>query len=72
MTINDLIELYEAKRRQYGNDVYYHISELLREAKEKHRKDFLQSNTAQRAIEQGRIPDHEQSWRAFKGNQTFL
>jgi len=67
MTINDLIELYEAKKRGYGDDAYRHISELLREAKEKHRKDFLQSNTARRASEQGRIPDHEQSWRAFKG-----
>ena len=67
MTIDDLIELYEARKKRYGDNAYRYISELLIEAKEKHQKDFLQSDTAQRAIEQGRIPDHEQSWRAFKG-----
>jgi len=40
---------------------------LLNEAKSVHRRDFLRSETARRAAAQGREPDHEQSWRAFKG-----
>ncbi|HIE30604.1 TPA: DNA modification methylase [Candidatus Poribacteria bacterium] len=67
MTIDDLIELYETKKKQYKNNAYRYISELLSEAKAKHREDFVRSDTARRAREQGRIPDHEQSWRAFKG-----
>lgn len=67
MTIDDLIELYEIKKRQYKDNAYRYISEVLAEAKAKHREDFVRSDTAQRAREQGRMPDHEQSWRAFKG-----
>lgn len=54
MTINDLIALYNKKKEKYGKEAYRHISNLLREAKAQHKKDF--SGT-----------DHEQSWRAFKG-----
>jgi len=54
MTIKDLIALYEKKKEKYGKESYRHISNLLREAKTQHKKDF-----------QG--DDHEQSWRAFKG-----
>lgn len=54
MTINDLIALYNKKKEKYGTEAYRHISNLLREAKAQHKKDF--SGT-----------DHEQSWRAFKG-----
>jgi len=54
MTINDLIALYEKKKEKFGKEAYRHISNLLREAKAQHKKDF-----------QG--DDHEQSWRAFKG-----
>jgi len=54
MTINDLIALYNKKKEKYGKEAYRHISNLLREAKAQHEKDF--SGT-----------DHEQSWRAFKG-----
>ncbi len=54
MTIKDLIALYEKKKEKYGKEAYRHISNLLREAKTQHKKDF-----------QG--DDHEQSWRAFKG-----
>ena len=39
----------------------------LKEAKEIHRLDFLKSPVALRAKADGRQPDHEQSWRAFKG-----
>jgi len=55
MNISDLIKIYEAKKAQYGPEAYRHISNVLMEAKEQHKKDF-----------QG--VDHEQSWKGFKGN----
>ena len=67
MKIKDLIILYEQKKKQFGSDAYKHISSLLNEAKAIHRRDFLRSKVAKRAISEGRQPDHEQSWRAFKG-----
>jgi type II restriction enzyme len=67
MTIKDLIKLYEEKKKRFGVDTHRQISNLLNEAKEIHKKDFLKSETAKRAISEGRQPDHEQSWRAFKG-----
>lgn len=54
MTISDLIKIYETKKQKYGIQAYRHISNVLKEAKEQHRKDFNGD-------------DHEQSWRAFKG-----
>ncbi len=59
MKIKDLIELYEEKRKTYGNEVYRHISELFEQAKELHHEDWLNNPTA--------MKDHEQSWRAWKG-----
>lgn len=59
MEYKDLVRLYANKRRKYGDSAYKHISELLREAKELHKRDWLQNPTRNR--------DHEQSWRAFKG-----
>lgn len=59
MTINDLLKLYEKKKQQYGVDASKHISELLREAKLLHKKDWLKAPTPNK--------DHEQSWRSFKG-----
>lgn len=59
MKLKDLIEMYEVKKRQFGSEAYKHVSELLREAKERHRRDFLRKPTPG--------GDHEQSWRAFKG-----
>jgi type II restriction enzyme len=59
MNFEDLIEMYEDKKRRFGVEAYQHISELLSEAKEVHRRDFLKHPTPQE--------DHEQSWRAFKG-----
>ena len=67
MKIKDLMLLCEQKKKQFGLDAYKHISNLLREAKSIHERDFLQSPVAQKAIAEGRQPDHEQSWRAFKG-----
>ncbi|GAI23482.1 unnamed protein product, partial [marine sediment metagenome] len=59
MKLKDLIEIYEGKKKKFGMETYKHISELLREAKEIHKKDFLEKPTV--------MGDHEQSWRAFKG-----
>jgi len=59
MKVSDLIEMYESKKQRFGIDAYKHVSELLSEAKELHRRDFLKNPTPQ--------GDHEQSWRAFKG-----
>lgn len=59
MTFEDLKRLYLKKREQLGVETYKHISELLEEAKEIHRNDWLKNPTPNR--------DHEQSWRAFKG-----
>lgn len=67
MNFKDLIKLYEELKKKYDKNAYRHISSLLRMAKDIHRRDFIQSKTAKRAQMEGRTPDHEQSWRAFKG-----
>jgi type II restriction enzyme len=59
MTFEDLIKLYEAKKKKFGTEAFKYISELLREAKEIHKKDWLKSPTP--------MKDHEQSWKGFKG-----
>jgi len=59
LKFQDLLKLYEKKRSQYGRDAFKHISALLEEAKELHKRDWFKSPTPNR--------DHEQSWRAFKG-----
>ena len=59
MNFQDLIKLYEKKKALYGIETYRHISELLDEAKELHKKDWMKTPTPDN--------DHEQSWRAFKG-----
>lgn len=59
MKFKDLVTLYEEKKAVHGVDAYKHISELLEEAKELHKKDWIQKPTPNK--------DHEQSWRAFKG-----
>ena len=59
MKFEDLKNLYLEKRNQLGSDTYKHISELLREAKKLHKRDWLKHPTPS--------GDHEQSWRAFKG-----
>lgn len=59
MKFEDLVRLYEEKKKKFGIETYKHISELLREAKELHKKDWLKKPTPDK--------DHEQSWRAFKG-----
>ncbi len=67
MTFNDLLKLYEKKKEIHGIEAYKYISQLLREAKEMHKTYFLKSATAKKATAEGRVPDHEQSWRSFKG-----
>ena len=67
MTVKDLIQMYESKKVEYGEIAYKQISNLLAEAKAQHKKDFLESDAAKKARKEGREPDHEQSWRAFKG-----
>jgi type II restriction enzyme len=59
MKFEDLKGLYLKKREQFGDEVYKHTSELLKEAKEVHKQDWLKHPTPGR--------DHEQSWRSFKG-----
>jgi type II restriction enzyme len=59
LKFKDLVTLYEEKKAVHGVDAYKHISELLEEAKELHKKDWIQKPTPNK--------DHEQSWRAFKG-----
>jgi len=59
MKIKDIIKLYEEKKTIHGDKAFKHISELFREAKELHHKDWLRKPT--------KSGDHEQSWRAFKG-----
>jgi len=60
MTIDDLIKLYESYKQKYKTEAYRYISKLLQEAKEIHKKDWLQSPTPDK--------DHEQSWKGFKGS----
>jgi type II restriction enzyme len=59
MKFEDLKKLYLKKKKQFGEEAYKHISELLKEAKEIHKQDWSKHPTPNK--------DHEQSWRAFKG-----
>lgn len=59
MQFSDLVKLYEEKKKKFGIEAYRHISSMLKEAKELHKKDWLKHPTVNK--------DHEQSWRAFKG-----
>lgn len=67
MTFNDLLKLYNEKREIHGIETYRYISQLLQDAKVIHKEYFSRSATAAKARANGKIPDHEQSWRAFKG-----
>lgn len=59
MDFQELIKLYEKKKEQYGKDTFRYVSQLLKEAKDLHKKGWLKFPTPNK--------DHEQSWRAFKG-----
>ncbi|MDR2104144.1 MAG: hypothetical protein LBP51_00135 [Deferribacteraceae bacterium] len=54
MTGEDLINLYEEKKKLFKDDAYRHISSILKEAKAIHKEGFAKE-------------DHDQSWRSFKG-----
>jgi type II restriction enzyme len=59
MKFEDLKNLYLQKKEQFGANTHKHISQLLKEAKAFHKKDWIKNPT--------KGGDHEQSWRAFKG-----
>ena len=59
MKFEELKELYLQKKEQLGANAHKHISQMLKEAKEFHKKDWSINPTPG--------GDHEQSWRAFKG-----
>jgi len=59
MNFEDMKQLYVEKKKQFGEDAYRHVSELLREVKILHKADWEKKPTKKN--------DHEQSWRAFKG-----
>ena len=67
MNLKDLIEMYENKRKTYGDKTYLHVSEIFEEARGKYKQEYLTSAKAQKLIAQGKTPDAEQSWKAFKG-----
>ena len=46
MKLNDLIEMYEEKRRQYGDKAYLHVSEIFEEAREEYKQEYLRSKKA--------------------------
>jgi len=59
MKFEGLKELYLQKEKQYGVNTYKYVSQILKEAKVFHKKDWLELHASG--------GDHEQSWRAFKG-----
>lgn len=61
MKLEDLIEMYEEKKRKFGIEAYKHISELLSEAREIHMEDFRKHPTP--------AGDFEQSWKPIKGDK---
>jgi len=66
-TIKDLILIYDKYKAKYNSDAYKYLSKVFEEAKPPHKKSFLKSKKALEKIKKGGTPDHEQSWRAFKG-----
>ena len=58
MNFEDLRDMYSRRQLAEGVEAYRTISQLLQDAKERHKQDFLRDKPD---------GDHEQSWRAFKG-----
>lgn len=58
MKFEDLRDMYSETRLTEGPEAYKLVSQLLQDAKERHKQDFLRDRPD---------GDHEQSWRAFKG-----
>lgn len=60
MELIDPIKMYEDKKKQFGLNAYKHVSELLAEAKEMHRRNFLENPSPQ--------GNFGESWKPVKGN----
>ena len=58
MDFTDLKDMYKQTLVMEGTKAYKSVSQLLRDAKERHKQDFLKDKPD---------GDHEQSWKAFKG-----
>lgn len=58
MDFTDLRDMYKQTLVMEGTKAYKSVSQLLRDAKERHKQDFLKDKPD---------GDHEQSWKAFKG-----
>lgn len=58
MNFDDLKDMYSDRQLAEGVEAYKTVSQLLQDAKERHKQDFLRDKPD---------GDHEQSWRAFKG-----
>ena len=58
MKFEDLKDMYSRIQLVEGAEAYRAVSQLLQDAKERHKQDFLRDKPN---------GDHEQSWRAFKG-----
>ena len=58
MKFEDLKDLYSEMQLTDGETAYKSVSQLLHDAKVRHKQDFLRDRPD---------GDHEQSWRAFKG-----
>lgn len=58
MKFEDLKDMYSEVQLVEGVEAYKTVSQLLQDAKERHKQDFLRDKPE---------GDHEQSWRAFKG-----
>ncbi len=67
MKFKDLLEMYEDKKKKFGVEAYKYISDIFKEAREKYKQEYLLSPKAQKLRAQGKVPDAEQSWKAFKG-----
>ena len=58
MKFEDLKDMYSEVQLVEGVEAYKTVSQILQDAKERHKQDFLRDKPN---------GDHEQSWRAFKG-----
>jgi len=67
MKLTDLITMYENKKHLYGDKAYLHVSQIFEEAREHYENEYLSGPRAAKLRAQGKTPDAEQSWKAFKG-----
>lgn len=70
MNREELILEYEKIKKIKGKDSFKFITYMLKEARKKHIKLYLESEKAIRMRANGEIPDPEQSWRSVKGAAT--